>query len=213
MRLALALTLVVAVTGCIRLGSGDDLHLVCEEKTASPRKAYDIGFLVAQTRVEGELDDKERVAMLEAARHHVIAPGGRPHFDFAATLAPAQLRDQPTAWAFDALAGSGGARPDVYHVILWPDDGMWLAGPAYGQPGLIRPPASVAEPAWETADNSSDVRDARPTNSSQRAASWDPALPSCVRLEYASGEAERLEVVVNVVQDRVVLIDRDVDDA
>lgn len=205
--LALALALALALGGCLRLGSGDDLHLVCEEKSASPRKAYDVGFLVAQTKVEGELDDMDRVAMLEAVRHHIIAPGGREHFDFAATLKPAEEREAPDAWVFDAIAGSDGEHPDLYRVFVWRADGAWVAGAQHGMKDVVRPPASIAEPAWAAADASDEVRGALPNGSHPALATWDPALPSCVRLEYANAAGETLDVVVNVVEDRVVLID------
>lgn len=208
--LALALALAPALlAGCLRVGPGEDLHLVCEEKTASPRKAYDVGFLVAHTTVEGELADMERVAILEAVRHHVIAPGGRPHFDFAATLAPATLPDGLDAWVFDALAGNDASRPpDVYRVYAWKAGAAWVASAQPGVEGVFRPPASIAQPAWDVANASPEVRGALPNGSYEAGATWEPGLPSCVRLRYENAAGETLHVVVNVVQSRVVLIDR-----
>lgn len=204
--LALALTLALALGGCIRVGPGDDLDLVCEEKMASPRKAYDVGYLVAQTKVEGTLGDTDRVAMLEAARQHVIAPGGRAHSDFAATLAPAGLRDEPGTWVFDAIGGSDREDPDVYRVFVWREADAWVAGAEPGEKDLIRPPASIAKPAWRAANALEEVRSKLPNGSFEAEARWDPAIPSCVRLTYANAQRESVDIVVNVVQSRVVLI-------
>lgn len=206
---ALALALALAfVAGCLRIGADEDLHLVCEEKSASPRKAYEVGFLVAQTRIEGELADKDRVAMLEAVRGHVITMGGRQHADFAARMGPAVLRDAPQAWAFDAVAGHGGeGPPDLYFVVVWREDSTWRASAAFPVFGLVRPPHSVAQPAWDTANGSDVVREALPNGSVPAAASWEAATPSCVRLTYRNAAASALDVVVNVVERRVVLVD------
>ncbi|HVM45068.1 MAG TPA: hypothetical protein VM582_03945 [Candidatus Thermoplasmatota archaeon] len=205
MRALVLLLAALLLSGCLRVGPGEDLHLVCEEKSASPRKAYDIGFLVAQTRVEGSIEDKERVAMLEAARHHVISPGGRAHEGFRARLAPADAED---AWLFEGVGVVGERRPDVYEVFLWKDGATWSGSAVPRQRDVIRPPASVALPAWETANASREVQEALPEGAAARLASWQPTLPSCVRLAYANEEGARLEVVVNVVQSRVVYLAR-----
>ena len=205
--LALALALALALGGCLRLGSGDDLHLVCEEKSASPRKAYDIGFLVAQTRADGSIAEKDRVAMLELARHHVITIGGRPHDAFTATLAPAE--NASGEWRFEALGAIESFPPDVYRVWLWREGDAWIASAERGEADVVAPPRSVAQPAWDAANASAEVGAALPNGSAPASARWDPALPSCVHLRYAgTDDAERLRVVVNVVQSRVVLLDR-----
>lgn len=190
-RWALAFALLVALAGCLRVGPGEDLHLVCEEKTGSPRKAYDVGFLVAQTRVEGELSDKERVAILEAARAHVITLGGRPHSGFRA-----ELSQDGEMWRFLAFGERDGRPPDVYDVRLVRTNGGWSAPPP------VTPPGSVLAPAW-SAVNATEPTRALFGNASAIQAEWDPALPSCVTL-FAEGRG----VVVNVVQGRVVLLHR-----
>jgi len=210
LRASLAIAVALLAVGCLRVGPGDDLHLVCEDRTASPRKAYDIGFLVAQTRVEGQPPpDRDKVAMLEAARHHVITPGGRPHGGFRATLAPAELPDAPEAWLFEATGvGAEGAPPDAYRVVLWKEGATWVGGAEHRQPNLVRPPHSIAQPAWDAVNASAEARAALPEGSREDGASWSAALPSCVRLAYRDAENDRTDVVVNVVQSRVVFIDR-----
>ena len=190
MRAAVALFLILALslTGCLRLGESDDLHLVCEEKSGSPRKAYDVGFLVAQTRVDGELDDMDKVAILEAARAHVITMGGRPHVGFVANLTPAE----GDAWRFRAIGENEGATGDHYDVLVAyaTDTSAWAAAPP------IRPPASVLAPAIPAAEAY------HWTALAASNATWDAALPSCVTFQDGSAR-----IVVNVVQGRVVLLE------
>lgn len=186
----LLVLLALAGAGCLRVGPGEDLHLVCEEKTGAPRKAYGLDFLVAQTRVEGNISDERRLSILEAARQHVVTPSGRAHAGFNATLS----RVSQDEWRFDAIGVWDDAPPDEYRVPIEVIDRTPRA------PTLVEAPRSVRDVAWRAANQSEPGGGSFPEPT---LAVWDPGLPSCVRL----GGDER-EVVVNVAQGRVVYIAR-----
>ncbi|HUR68501.1 MAG TPA: hypothetical protein VM370_04585 [Candidatus Thermoplasmatota archaeon] len=199
MRAAIALAILL-VAGCLRVGSGDDLHLVCEEKSGSPRKAYGIDFLVAQTRTDGSVPAERKLALLEAARQHVVTLGGREHAAFDATLgsAPAAA-DGATRWSFHAVGVRDSAEPDVYDVELRLDGDRATGAPPAPTPGPVAAPRSLVEPAWAAANATREVTARAGANATLAWASWDPDLPSCVELHLGAADA-----TVNVLQSRVV---------
>lgn len=195
---ALVLLALLLLPGCFRLGAGEDLHLVCEEKATSPRKAYGIDFLVARTRADEGVPPEFKVAMLEAARAHVVTPRGREHASFEADLVSVNA----STWRFDATGLWDDAPADQYRVLLRAEGETLIAGAQPPNPGPAEATRTLVDVA-RAAANVTTSFDAR--NASLSWAAWDPELPSCVRLRL-----DTHDVVVNVVQLRVVLI---VDDA
>jgi hypothetical protein len=160
------------------VGPGDDLSLVCEEKSGSPRKAYGLDFLVAQTRVETNVSDADLLVILEAARAHLLTFRGAPHSGFEADL----IESAPRVWTFHAVGLWDGAPADEYAIVV-ADLGE---GPRAAD--VVEAPRSIRDVA------------ARVLAASVERAFWQPENPSCVRVPLGEGEA-----VVNVVQERVVL--------
>lgn len=194
---ALVLLVMIAGAGCLRVGPGEDLHLVCEEKSGSPRKAYGIEFLVAQTQVDEAVPQELRVPLLEAARQHIITMRGVEHAGFEARLAPAG-----EGWRFEATGAWADAPPDAYVVDLRPENDS-VVGPAQ-----IEAPRSIRDLAWASANASGEVQAAFPAGAAQpTSARWDPELPSCVLLRL-QGAGQAREAVVNVAQSRVVALDK-----
>lgn len=181
--LALALALTLALPGCLRVGPGEDLHLVCEEKSGSPRMAYGVEDLLARTTVNGSLDGPSRVRILDAARHHVITVRGAPYATFDATLSSTT----PTAWRFLGVGSWEDAEPDVYDVTI--ED----VGGRTPVPDVVDAPRTIRDAAWRMANESGEEI---PTLGR---ATWDAGLPSCVALFHDGGS-----LVVNVVQGRIV---------
>lgn len=199
-----ALLVVLLLAGCLRVGGGDDLYLVCEGKSSSPRMAYGVADLLAATRVEGEWTPQEVAAMLDAARRHVVTPRGAPHESFEARLDGANATEGIVPFH---ATGTLGPHVDVHDLELvraGAPGTAWTARMMDPQlPGRVRAPASLAEPARAAAMDEPTARAAL-ERGALAGASWDPELPACVRLHVDA--AERATVVVNLAQERVVAV-------
>lgn len=185
MRALVVLLASLALAGCLRVGPGEDLHLVCERETTSPWHPYAPDDLAQLTRVEGELDAQTRGALFQDLADRLVTPGAAPYARFEARLSPAG----DGAWRFDANGTWPGGR-DAY-VIAWPldpdapvDATSWLRQQARG---IVANQSALAGRA----------------EGEPLAATWEPALAGCVHLEYPE-----TDVTVNVDK-RIVVSIRD----
>src|SRR5687768_13041702 len=88
----------LALAGCLRVGPGEDVHLVCEEKGNTPGAGYSLVDLVDLTRVvNATLSEDEERAILAAVQPYVITLAKRHHEAPSATL---ERLDEPERWRF-----------------------------------------------------------------------------------------------------------------
>lgn len=179
--LALCLALALALAGCLRVGPGEDLHLVCERESTSPWHPYSPDDLAIVTRIEGPtMTEEQRGRLLTEAADRLLTQGARPYDAFESRLYPIG----GGVWRFDAN-GTLGNGTDTYALEL----------PALNS--TVFTPASLVEVAHAAARGASVVEG--PATTVERA-TWERDLPGCVRLAYADGT----EVWVNVDKGQVV---------
>ena len=180
MKLAVLLA-VAALAGCIRVGEGEDLYLVCERESTSPFPPYSPSELEGFVRSDPPMDRALATQLFGDLAERIHTERGYPYDVFVA-----QLEQSPDGtWRFFA----NGTHPegvDTYALTWPPEDERVRATERY---------AAIARRA---AANESALRDlGEPTG-----AFWERALPGCVRLEYAGGRAW-----VNVDTDVVVSLE------
>lgn len=166
--LALALALALVATGCLRVGPGEDLHLVCERESTSPWHPYSPADLEVVTRIEGPpTTPEQRGRLLTEAADRLLTQGAAPYETFEARLAHLG----GGVWLFAANGTAGGAT-DAYAIEL----------PALN--ATVFAPTILLTRAHEIAVAGGAV-DARPD--AVERATWTPELAGCVRLDYAGG--------------------------
>lgn len=175
-----AILLALLLAGCLRVGPGEDLHLVCERKSTSPWHPYSPEEIRSLARTNGVPPASVYTEIADS----ILTLGARPYVTFDARLFPAA---EPGAWRFEAN-GTFGNVTDRYALTLPLANATTLASPE-----------SVAAPARGAAEREPALAgrlagDARAT--------WTAELAGCVRLAYAS-----VDVVVNVDKAQVVSID------
>ena len=191
MRAIVAVLLTLAFAGCLRVGPGEDIALVCEPKTMAPGPAYGPEDLLRLTTWgNATLPREEALALVTAAQPHVITMSRAPHQALHATLA-----EEDAWWRFRANATTVDGTLDEYDVLI--DAGP----PARAVSDEVQPPASVVAAATRVVERSEDMADFRARAPALVGATWDDETSSCVTLHYAGGE----RVVANVAQGRVVL--------
>lgn len=178
--LPLALALALALAGCLRVGPGEDLHLVCERESTSPWHPYAPSDLAVVTRIEGPVTMEQRDRLLTDAADRLLTMGAAPYEAFESRLYPIG----GGVWRFDAN-GTVGNATDVYELELPPLNETVFA------------PTHLWTRAHESARGASVVEGPATTVSR---ATWEPDLAGCIRLEYADGTT----VWVNVDKGQVV---------
>lgn len=198
----LALAALLALSGCVRVGPGDDVYLVCERKRGAPGAAYGPEDLLRLTRWDNAtLAREDAAALVAAAQPHVITLGGAPHQTFAANL----TSEGDGLWRFVAQATTREGVEDRYDVLLQESPAPSAVATT------ITPPASVVAAAEDVLAREPDLADLRARTPALVGAAWDPESPSCVRLDYAERvgeEGARSVVHANLAQERVVQAQR-----
>lgn len=177
---ATAVILALLLAGCLRVGPGEDLHLVCERERTSPWHPYSPDDLAAVTRVNGTIDAGTLRTILQDVADRLVTPGAAPYETFEASLAQAE----EGRWRFVANGTWPGG--EDHYDIAWPAGDAPVPATAWL---LKEARAAVAqEPTLADAGV--------PTG-----ATWSRDLPGCVSLAY--GEKD---VVVNVDKGIVVSV-------
>lgn len=181
----LALASALAPVGCLRVGPGEDLYLVCERKSTSPWHPYAPSDLAIVTRVEGpEPTTEQRDRLLTAAADRLLTQGAAPYDTFEARLHPIG----GGVWRFDAN-GTFANATDAYAIELPPLNETVFA------------PTILWTRAHQAARSANVVQGPATT---VEGATWERDLPGCIRLAYADGTI----VWVNVDKAQVVDIAR-----
>jgi len=175
--------LAILLAGCLRVGPGEDLHLVCERDSSSPWHPYSPDDLARLTRVEGDIDDAAVRAILQVVADRLVTPGAAPYASFGARLTP----------------GSGGSWRFVAN-------GTWPGGEdVYDITGPIARDAPIEATSWLRQQARGVVANesalAGRAEGEPLFATWEPALAGCVALEYPE-----VRVSVNVDTRLVVSI-------
>lgn len=180
---AAALVLVLLFAGCLRVGPGEDLHLVCERESTSPWHPYSPDDLAVATRVDATVDAGTLRTILQDVADRLVTPGAAPYERFEANL----TQTEEGRWRFVANGTWPGG--EDHYDIPWPAGDAPIPATAW----LMREArAAVAgEPTLAGAGE--------PT-----AGTWSRELPGCVSLAYP----ER-SVVVNVDKGIVVSVQTD----
>lgn len=211
------LLLALLLAGCLRVGPGEDLHLVCEDESTSPRPGYFVRDLVALVDVEDEtLSAPERDALFDAARPHLLTRGGSPHPRFEGSLTR-EPSAEPAAWRLRATGSDDDpATPDdTYDVRLTREGATVRATPGAPTLGPIAVPDSILASATTAVSRDTRVVELLDGTPHLAGAGWDPQLPGCVRLAYRAPSSEAgppaqpgAFVLVNVDSMRVVHVER-----
>lgn len=174
-----AILFALLLAGCLRVGPGEDLHLVCERKSTSPWHPYSPEEIRSLARTNGIPPASVYTEIADS----ILTLGARPYATFDARLDRAA---EPGAWWFEAN-GTIGNVTDRYALTLP------LAN------ATLEAPESVAAPARAVAEREPALADRL---AGDPRATWTAEHAGCVRLAYAS-----VDVVVNVDKAQVVSID------
>lgn len=176
------LVLLAAFAGCLRVGPGSDLHLVCERESTSPFPPYTPRELAGFVRQDPPMDRALANAIFPDLAERILHAGGAPYPRFEANLS-----QDPTdgRWLFFAN-GTDAAGTDTY-ALVWPFPDE-----------RVEPPARYAEAARRAVANESATK----AWGAQTGVTWTRELPGCVRAEHPEGAAW-----VNVDKDIVVSLE------
>lgn len=190
--LVLTVMLGTAATGCLRVGPGEDLALVCEPKTRAPGPAYGPEDLLRLTTWDdAALAREDALALVTLAQPHVITMSRVPHHALQATLGR-----EDDLWRFHAQGNTTNGTRDEYDVLIEASTPPNLVTEA------VQPPASVVAAATDAVEREPSLAPFRERAPTLLRATWEAENASCVTLHYAGPET----LVVNVVQARVVQI-------
>lgn len=199
MRALLVLALVALVSGCIRVGEGDDVRDVCERRSGSPWRPYPPDVVAALTAVEGDLPEAARAAVFQAAADSLVTPGGAPYRAFEARL----FEDGHGTWRFVAngtWSDEGRDGMDEYDLLFVVEGGKVASAPPTD---VVPAPAWLRGEAEAAARRSAEAGADLPDPEGLPVARWHEEAPSCVQLAGPRGS-----VWVNVLRGQVVHVER-----